>query len=73
MPDRYEAARPRLDAGPRMVSVVGTNDEVVPPRFSVDPTLRGAIEIVEIDGAGHMDLIDPANEAWAAVIRALDT
>lgn len=71
VPERYEAARPRLDAGPRMVSVVGTNDDVVPPPYSVDPTRPDELEVVEIDGAGHMDLIDPANSAWAAVIATL--
>lgn len=72
VPDRYEAARPRLDAGPRMVSVVGTDDDIVPPRYSIDPSRPGAIEVVEIDGADHFDLIDPTHAAWSAVIRALD-
>jgi acetyl esterase/lipase len=71
VPDRYEAARPRLDAGPRMVSVVGTNDDIVPPPFSIDPKQPGVIDVIEIDGAGHMDLIDPTHDAWAAVVRAL--
>jgi hypothetical protein len=31
---------------------------------------RDAIEVISIDGADHMVLIDPAGEAWAAV-RAL--
>jgi acetyl esterase/lipase len=69
--DRYEIARPRLDAGPRMVSVVGTNDEIVPRQYSIDPSRTDAIEVVEIDGADHFDLIDPTHEAWAAVVRAL--
>ncbi len=71
VPERYEAARPRLDAGPRMVSVVGTNDDVVPPPYSVDPNRPATIEVVEIDGAGHMDLIEPDHAAWAAVLRVL--
>lgn len=71
VPDRYEVARPRLDAGPTMVSVVGTNDTIVPPQFSADPAQPGAIEILEIDGADHFDLIDPTHEAWVAVVRLL--
>jgi acetyl esterase/lipase len=72
MADRYEIARPRLDAGPRMVSVVGTNDEIVPPQYSIDPSRPDAIEVVEIDGADHFDLIDPTHAAWSAVVRALE-
>lgn len=71
VPERYEAARPRLGAGPTMVSVVGTNDDVVPPRFSANPSGADAIEVIEIDGAGHMDLIDPDHAAWSAVVRVL--
>ena len=72
VPERYEAARPRLDAGPTMVSVVGSDDTVVPPSYSVEPLSPGAIDTVEIDGAGHMDLIDPTHAAWEAGIRVLD-
>jgi hypothetical protein len=54
-----------------MVSVVGTEDDVVPPRYSIDPMLAGAIDEIQIVGAGHMDLIDSTHEAWAAVIRVL--
>jgi acetyl esterase/lipase len=72
VPDRYEVARPRLDAGPRMVSVVGTNDTIVPPQYSVDPARPEAVDVVEIDGADHFDLIDPTHEAWAAVVRELE-
>ena len=70
---RYEAATPRLDAGPRMVAVVGSLDDVVPSQFSVDPDRPGAIELVTIRGADHMILIDPASEAWAAVRGLLET
>jgi hypothetical protein len=55
-----------------MVSVVGTNDTIVPPQFSVDPTRPGAIEVLEIDGADHFDLIDPTHEAWATVVGLLE-
>lgn len=70
--DRYEAARPRLDAGPAMVSVVGTADDIVPLQYSADPSHPERVELVEIDGADHFDLIDPAHAAWQAVVRRLD-
>jgi acetyl esterase/lipase len=72
VPQRYEAARPRLDAGPAMVSVVGTADEIVPPSYSSDPGHPGSIELIEVEGADHFDLIDPATVAWDAVVRELD-
>lgn len=72
VPERYVAAHPRLDAGPSMVSVVGSDDTVVPPMFSIDPALPGVIELIEIDGAGHMDLIEPSHAAWTAVIEVIE-
>ncbi len=72
VPDRYEMARPRLGEGPMTTSVVGSNDDVVPPSFSVDPDRPGTIDLIEIDGADHFDLIDPAHRAWAAVVDRLD-
>lgn len=72
VPDRYEIARPRLDAGPTMVSVVGTGDDIVPPRYSIDPSRPDAIQVAEIDGADHFDLIDPSHAAWSAVLEILD-
>jgi acetyl esterase/lipase len=67
VPDRYRAATPILNAGPRMVSVVGGNDDIVPPEFSVDAAQPGMIEVITIDTADHMDLIDPAGDPWAAI------
>jgi len=72
VPDRYDAATPRLSAGPRMVAVVGSNDDVVPPQFSVDDAQPGAIEVITIDGADHMVLIEPDSEPWATVRSLLD-
>lgn len=72
VPDRYELATPHVGGGRRVVSVVGTADTIVPPAFSVDPDQRGDLELVEIDGADHFDLIDPTHEAWSAVVDRLD-
>ena len=72
VPDRYDAATPRLSAGPRMVAVVGSEDDVVPPEFSVDGAQPGAIQVITIDGADHMVLIEPDSEPWAAVRSLLD-
>ena len=67
VPDRYDARRHRaLSAGPRMVAVVGSSDDIVPPEFSVDDDQPDAIEVVTIDGADHMMLIDPDGAPWAA-------
>lgn len=71
VPERYRDATPNLSAGPRMVAVVGSADVNVPPAFSVDPGQPGAIEVVDIDGADHFDLIDPTHAAWAAVVEML--
>jgi pimeloyl-ACP methyl ester carboxylesterase len=72
VPDRYDMSTPRLAAGPRMVAVVGSRDDVVPPEFSVDDDQPGAIEVVTIDGADHMVLIDPDSKAWGVVRALLD-
>ena len=71
--DRYEIATPRVDAGPVMVSVVGSADTIVPPAFSVDPGQPGAVELIEIDGADHFALIDLGHAAWQTVVTKLDT
>lgn len=71
-PERYEWATPALRAGPEMVSVVGSADTIVPPRFSLDPQQPGGIETIELEGADHFDLIDPSSSTWRAVVSRLD-
>lgn len=71
VPDRYAAATPLLTAGPRMVAVVGSDDDIVPPDYSIDEAQPGAIEIVPIIAADHFDLIDPSSPAWTAVVDRL--
>jgi 3-dehydroquinate dehydratase type II len=78
--DRFAAASPRdlLPMGIRQVLVHGTNDDAVPVAMSRDyaaaATAGGdAVTYHEIDDATHMDMIDPAHPAWAAVTAELDT
>ena len=71
VPDRYATATPNLSAGPRMVSVVGSDDDIVPAEYSIDSARPGEIEVVPIVGADHFDLIDPASAAWTAVTDVL--
>ena len=73
VPDRYTDATPNLTAGPRMVSVVGSDDDIVPAEFSVLADQPGTVELVPVVGADHFDLIDPGGEAWAAVVAVLET
>jgi acetyl esterase/lipase len=73
VPDRYADATPNLTAGPRMVSVVGSDDDIVPAEFSVLGDQPGAVELVPVVGADHFDLIDRGGEAWAAVVAVLET
>jgi acetyl esterase/lipase len=70
-PDRYAVATPSLSAGPEMVAVVGSADDIVPPAFSVDEAQPDTVEVVTIDGADHFDLIDPTRAAWTAVLERL--
>ena len=70
-PDRYLVATPSLSAGPAMLAVVGSADDIVPPPFSVDTAQPGAVEVVTVDGADHFDLIDPSHAAWSAVVDRL--
>ena len=72
VPERYDNATPRLSAGPRMVAVVGSKDDVVPPELSVDAAQPDTVEVITIDGADHMILIEPGREPWARVRALLD-
>ena len=53
----------------------GTADDIVPAEFTVpDPAgpQPASMQIVDVDGADHFDLIDPTHAAWQAVIDLLD-
>lgn len=54
----------------------GRKDDVVPPEFSRDyvalKTKRGEdVQLIEVEQAGHFDLIDPASEAFKKVQGAV--
>jgi acetyl esterase/lipase len=77
---RYALADPSalLPTGGRLIAVHGTRDESVPLEISkryVDRALAAGdhAELVEIDGCGHDELIDPLSLAWPTVLAAVAT
>lgn len=71
-PERYDYASPlsHVGDGARVVCVHGTADDDVPLSQSeryVDAAHAAGdpVELVRLPGATHMDLIDPAHDAWA--------
>ena len=70
-PGRYRAATPTADVETPLVVVRGSADSIVPGRFALPAEGAGSIEVIDIDGDDHFDLIDPASRSWAAVIGAL--
>lgn len=77
VPDRYAAAQPVLRPG-RTVLVHGTADDRVPLVQSTAAATGGdgtpsGIEVIEIPGADHFDVIDPDSPAWAPVAEVLKT
>ncbi|HUQ38841.1 MAG TPA: alpha/beta hydrolase [Acidimicrobiales bacterium] len=78
VPDRYAAASPaaRLPLGVPQVLVHGADDDIVPPSFSrayaAAATAAGDdVELVELPGVDHDDVIDPSSPAWTAVLDRL--
>jgi acetyl esterase/lipase len=78
VPDRYAAASPAalLPLGVPQLLVHGTADAVVPLSQSMDyaEAARSAgdvVEVVDVAGADHFDVIDPGHAAWAAVAERL--
>ena len=58
------------------IIVSGSEDDVVPPRFGVayGAAAKAAgdkVDIMDIDGADHMDFINPESPAWKQVKAAL--
>jgi acetyl esterase/lipase len=78
--DRYALADPTalLPIGGRLVAVHGTLDETVPVEISrryVDRAISAGdqAELMEIEGCGHFELIDPLSRAWPRVLIAVAT
>ena len=47
----------------------GTADDIVPVTQSrIHAELDSGAELVELEGADHFDVIDPAHRAWDAVV-----
>lgn len=76
IPEHYHEADPMRLSIPqaRQVLIHGSADDIVPVVFSRDyvrekgkRTPREHVSLVEIDGASHLDLIDPAAAAWRQV------
>ena len=78
VPDHYREADPMRLSIPqaRQWLVHGSADDVVPVAFSRDyvsakQTRKEDVQLLEIRGAGHYDVIDPRTEAWKAIERTL--
>ncbi len=75
VPDHYREADPMelSVVHAKQWIIQGSADDIVPPAFSRDYTsAKGKrtgregedVHLLEIEGAGHFDLIDPASAAW---------
>jgi acetyl esterase/lipase len=78
VPERYALASPaaRLPLGVPQLLVHGEVDDIVPPSQSRDYAAAAAaagdeVELVELPGAGHFDVVEPADAAWLAVVERL--
>lgn len=78
VPERYAATSPTalVPLGVPQLLVHGAGDTTVPPQQSSGyaRTARAAgddIDLVEVPGADHFDVIDPGHAAWAAVLERL--
>jgi acetyl esterase/lipase len=70
-PERYRVATPRTTAETPFVVVRGSADSIVPAQFTLPADGTGEIEVIDIVGDDHFDLIDPTSASWAAVISSL--
>lgn len=70
-PERYRAATPAADGETPLIVVRGSADSIVPARFTVPAEGSANIQVIEIEGDNHFDLIDPTSPSWAAVLDVL--
>ncbi len=77
VPDRYAAADPlRLAIRPPQRLVHGSNDNLVPLSISrgyyeAKRRVGEDVELIEIAGAKHFDVIEPASAAWDVVAKTV--
>jgi len=77
VPEHYREADPmKLTVAARQWMMHGSEDDVVPVEFSRDYVKakragKEHVDLVEIHGAGHFDLIDPRTAAWKDVERVV--
>jgi acetyl esterase/lipase len=75
--DHYREADPmKLKIVTRQWIVHGSVDEIVPPSFSRDYATakqkqKENVQLVEISGAGHFDIVDPRSAAWKKVEKVV--
>lgn len=70
VPAAFEAAKPRYSG--RAVLVHGAADHLVPVEQSRSyAAANPSVELIELDDAGHFELLDPARKGWQRVLAAL--
>src|SRR3954466_5192284 len=77
VPEHYHEASP-MDVAIKVKQLIvhGKQDDVVPPAFSADyvkaKKQRGEkVELLELDPAGHFEVIDPQSSAWQHIATAI--
>ena len=80
MPQRYHDASPPelLPLGVKQILITGTKDLLVPPKYGKEyeaaAQLAGdKIEMIEIEDAGHFEVIAPNSTAWPTVQQAVQS
>lgn len=69
-PDADPARRLPIDA--ELVLVHGTDDDVVPVTQSRAFAAASGAELIELEGVGHFEVVDPRTPAWESVARRVE-